>query len=149
MSALQKPTIAAAQLSQHKYSYQCIMVEAVGYGPGPRPSWNSLSAVPLSWTHKTTIPKGCLSSLWYRIQFPLFSSLYSLTHTSLQPGRVFLGTTFDLVSAQSTNCACACGVEVHRLVYLIPSLKIGNGSRAEDKRLEQHLPEYVTVRQFS
>ena len=30
------------------------------------------------------------------------------------------------------------------LVYLIPSSKIGNGSRAEDKRLEQHLPEHVT-----
>ena len=29
-----------------------------------------------------TIPKGYLSSLWYRIQFPLFSSLYSLTHVS-------------------------------------------------------------------
>ena len=33
-------------------------------------------------------------------------------------------------------------VSLHRL-------KIGNGSRAEDKRLEQHLPEHVTVRQFS
>ena len=77
------------QTQQHSYrstnSYQCIMVETVGYGPGLRPSWNKLSAGPLSWTHKTTIPKGCLSSLWYRIQFPLFSLLYSLTHMSLQP----------------------------------------------------------------
>ena len=33
-------------------------------------------------------------------------------------------------------------------IYLIPPSKIGNVSRAEDKRLEQHLPEHVTVGRF-